>query len=158
MKKFVLFSCVACVALTSIVHAETITIPGVAAVGGETGATCSAPDIPTGATVVYPGPQCMLSYPLSIPVGKTIDSIEIAYDNATNLYGAPSITAYLGQNRVKPKLGAIAIAGASAQPPLGTQGFLNMPVNKPVASGSVYWVQIFDTGVADVNYVAVTFH
>jgi hypothetical protein len=59
-----------------------------------------------------------------------------------------------------PQLGAIALAGAqNTAPPVGSQGFLNMQsLNIPIASGSVYWVQVFDEAVHVLNYVAVTYH
>ena len=104
------------------------------------------------------GGFCMVSYPINLPVGKVIDNIEIAYDHPTGPPDA-SITAYLGQNRVKPKLGPIAVGGASAQPSGLGQGFLKIqPLNVPIATGSVYWVQLFTQDIGEVNYVAVTYH
>jgi len=160
MKKLVFLSCVSCVALTSIASAETIFIPGVAGIRDQANVSCSDPTVPTGEMEVLDlGSACLIAYPINIPAGKTFDSIEIAYDGPTPNPNN-SITAYLAQNRVKPKLGAIAIAGASANPPpFSQQGFLHMqPLNIPVATGSVYWVQIFDEGVSVINYVAVAYH
>lgn len=159
MKKLVFLSCITCVALSSIASAETLYIAGSAGVRDQSNSTCSDPYVPTGEMLVPLGPMCTIGYPINLPVGKTIESIEIAYDGAFPVLGR-SITAYLGQDRVKPKLGAIAIAGASnSAPPVGSQGFLNMqPLNIQIASGSVYWVQVFDQDVNVLDYVAVTYH
>lgn len=160
MNKFIFMtSCIASVAFMSIASAETLYIPGASGVRDQADSICSDPYVSEGEMQINGQIQCLVTYPIDLPAGKIIDSVEVAYDDPANAPGN-LIKAFLGQNRVKPKLGTIAIAGASAYPKAADgQGFLNMsPLNVPVATGSVYWVQIFDQGVHVLNYVAVTYH
>ena len=144
---------------SSIASAETLFIPAAEGVRDQPNSLCFDPVIPTGEMQIVGGANCMVSYPLHLPTGKTIDAVEIAY-RYQNI-GTPSITAYVAQNRLKPNLGAIAVAGASAQPKVGAgqELYLSIPaISVPVVSGSTYWVQIFDTDVQTISYVEVSYH
>jgi hypothetical protein len=152
-------ACMAGMAMASVAPAATLNIAGATGVRNSSNSACSDPNIPTGEMFVTFGAQCVLSYPLSLPVGATIDSIQVAYNVDSLAFGTPSIVAYLGQNRINPKLGAIAIAGASANPNAVGQGFLNLPnLGIAIAAGSIYWLQISDTAVSEVSSVTVAYH
>jgi hypothetical protein len=159
VKKFVFVAaCIACVALTSVASAETLYIAGISGIQ-DPNVPCGEQYVPAAEMHQPTFDACTYAYPLNLPAGKTLDTIEIAYANSGGPPNA-SITAYLGQNRVKPYQGAIAIAGASAAPPKGTGvGYLTMPaLNIPISSGSVYWVQIVNKDIYIIESIAVTYH
>jgi hypothetical protein len=122
-------------------------------------------DVPTGAMRMpaypnLPGPyDCLMSYPINLPTGSTIDGVEIAYRDDSGASGR-YITAYLAENRVKPDMGAIAVGGAGDFiVPTQQKVFMNMgSLSVPVVTGDIYWVQVSTHRVTEVDYVAVTYH
>jgi hypothetical protein len=122
-------------------------------------------DVPTGSMRMAPYPNipppwdCLMSYPINLPTGSTIDGVEIAYRDDAGASGR-YIAAYLAENRVKPDMGAIAIGGtADYAVPTGQKLFKNMgPLSVPVMTGDIYWVQVSTHRVTEVDYVAVTYH
>ena len=161
MKKLSLtLASVFCMTMAALANAGTITMAGAAGVRDSHNIDCSDPDELTNSMeAVFGGSQCLISYPLALPVGTVIDSIQIAYYVPTLNMGPPSLVAMLGQNRINPNLGVIAIGGNSVSPNVTGQGFLSLSnLNVTVAAGSSYWVQLFDTNAVGVNAVTVTYH
>ena len=139
--------------------AETLSIAGASGLPDEFSPACSNPHITTNEMWVAHGSICVLSYPLNLPAGKVIESIQIAYSVDSLNLGTPNLVAYLGQNRLTPNLGVIAIAGNSVSPQAVGQGFLTMSsLNIPVAQGSTYWVQLSDAAVSNISSISVSYH
>lgn len=154
-------------ALTSIMFAtmalnasaEILNIGGASGLRDEFSPACSNPRISTNEMEVAHGSICRLSYPLSLPASSVIDNIQIAYKVDSLNLGTPNLVAYLGQNRITPNLGAIAIAGNSASPIVVGQGFLTLSnLNVSVAVGSTYWIQLTDAAVSNISSITVTYH
>ena len=124
-------------------------------------------DVPRGAMAILPGPPfpntnttCLVSYPINLPAGSTIDGVEIAYRDDYGGAMQHSIAAYLGVNRVKPDMGPIAVAGTNnAAVPFNVQSYSNMgPLSIPMILGDTYWVQVDAHNISRISYVAVTYH
>ena len=100
-----------------------------------------------------------MSFPINLPVGSTIDGVEIAYRDDSGAQ-QHSIAAYLAVNRIKPFMGAIAVGGTSDRNPASfTVSYKNMGVlSVPVQNGSTYWVQVSTHRITEFDYVAVTYH
>jgi hypothetical protein len=159
MKTLFSFACATAIIVGSAsAHAEKLYMPGAEGVLDNTNSICFDPFIPEGVMLHVGGADCTVAYQLNLPIGKVIDSVEIGYRSSI---GLPSITAYLAQNRLKPDLGAIAIAGAHAQPPGGQSPELSLSIPAlaiPISDGSIYWVQIFTTDIGKISYVEVSYH
>jgi hypothetical protein len=126
------------------------------------------PDASTGSMYVVPytanvppphNNDCLMSYAINLPVGSTIDGVEIAYRDDSGSIGK-SIVAYLGVNRIKPYLGPIAVGGTSDsgfgswQQQTANMGSLSLPIE----ARNIYWVQVHTHFLTEVDYVAVTYH
>ncbi|HEV7489188.1 MAG TPA: hypothetical protein VGO25_00180 [Rhodanobacteraceae bacterium] len=147
--------------------AATLFLPGNSGIPDkvQTPANGCLVDVPTGAMRMAPYPflpapnDCLMSYSIDLPIGSTIDGVEVAYRDDS---GAPGryITAYLAENRIKPDMGAIAVAGANDfTVPTLQKDFMNMgPLSIPVVTGDIYWVQVSTHRVTEVDYVAVSYH
>lgn len=101
-----------------------------------------------------------MSFPINLPVGTTIDGVEIAYRSDAGSPAARSIVAYLGSNRMKPYMGPLALGGTSdVSVPTHQPLYKNMgPLSVPVLSGDIFWVQVITQNVTEVDYVSVTYH
>ena len=147
-------------------NAATLFLPGASGIPDENQPASNGciVDVVTGTMLIQPYPNqpnndCLMSYPITLPLGSTITGVEIAY------YGigasGNSIAAYLGENRFKPFLGAIALGGANdfIVSPSFQVLFMNMgQLNVPVANGNIYWVQVATHRILQVDYVSVTYH
>jgi len=145
--------------------AATLFMPGNSGIPAANTATSECiVDVPTGTMRIRPFPtappwDCLMSYPIALPTGSTIDGVEIAYRDDSGASGR-SITAYLAENRVKPDMGAIAVGGANdfIVPKL-QKLYMNMgPLSIPVVTGDIYWVQVSTHLITEVDYVAVSYH
>lgn len=161
MKKLMLFACAfTCSTASLFAAADTLFIAGADGVRDQAGTLCFDPILATGEMQLIGGASCAALFPIRLPVGKTIDGIEVAYRYYA-IGGAPSLTASLVQSRLKPNLGAIALGGGSVQPVSGANQelyFTAFSKSVPIASGSTYSVQILDTDIQYLGYVAVTYH
>lgn len=120
-------------------------------------------DVPSGrmlaGTEPLPYTQCLMSFPINLPVGTTIDGVEIAYRSDSGAFSR-SITAYLASNRMKPYMGPLALGGvndltvSTGQPLYKNMGVLAVPV----FSGDIFWVQVQTKNVTEVDYVSVSYH
>jgi hypothetical protein len=152
-------------------NAATLFIPGVSGIPDQYheasldgGKNQCIKDVPTGRMLAGSSPapydQCYVSFPLNLPVGTTIDGVEIAYRSDSGAFSR-SIVAYLASNRIKPYMGPLplGIASDSTVVPTAQQLFMNMgSLNAPVVSGDIFWVQVTTKNVTEVDYVAVTYH
>jgi hypothetical protein len=161
---------IVCLSIFSIAigsaNAATILLPGASGIPDENHTSfngCTV-DVPSGKMLIQPYPNlpnndCFMSYPINLPVGSTIDGVEIAYYDGSGASGR-SISAYLGENRLKPFLGTIAVGGANDfTVPSFQMLYMNMgQLSVPVANGNTYWVQVSTHRITEVAYVAVTYH
>jgi hypothetical protein len=152
-------------------NAATLVIPGVSGVPDQNhdasldgGKNLCVTDIPTGRMLAGASPvpydQCYMSFPLNLPVGTTIDGVEIAYRSDSSSF-SKSINSVLMSNRIKPNMGVLPLgfAGDSVVFPTNQQLFMNMgSLSAPVISGDIFWVQVTTKNVTEVDYVAVTYH
>ena len=145
--------------------AATLFMPGNSGIPTNTAASQCIVDVPTGTMRMQPGPpfpgpyDCLMSYPINLPTGSTIDGVEIAYRDDGGQSGR-SITAYLAENRVKPDMGALAVGGTNDLiVPKGQKLYMNMGLlSVPVVTGNIYWVQVSTHRISEVDYVAVSYH
>ena len=161
-----------CLAGMGSAGAATLYIPGSAGIADQASAysqpggvnDCIA-DVPKGAMLMHsanisPYYACLMSFPVSLPVGSTIDNVEVAYRNWNSAIPVqPFIAAYLGANRIKPDLGSIAFAGNNATGGPSGQRFLAMSgVNVPIVSGDIYWIQVSTSNITEVSSVSINYH
>src|SRR6185312_15652658 len=103
--------------------------------------------------------DCLMAYPINLPVGSTIDGIEVAYRSEilNGQVGGRTFVAYLVENRLKPDMGVIVVAGSNLvqNPPAG-QNFTNMgQTSVPILNGSTYYVYVSTHNMREISYVAV---
>jgi hypothetical protein len=174
VRKFILLISTSLIGF-SFANASTLFLPGASGIpdkhnetslsGGKNGCIVN---VPTGAMLIapysaaFPPPylnDCLMSFPVNLPAGSTIDGVEIAYRDDS---GAPqkSVTAYLASNRIKPSMGAVALAGANDDVvPTFSELYKNMgSLSVPVQNGDIYWIQVSTHRITEFNYVAVTYH
>lgn len=111
---------------------------------------------------IVPYWDCVMAYPINLPVGSTIDGIEVAYRSEilNAQVGGRTFVAYLVENRLKPDMGVIPVAGCNLvqNPPPG-QNFTNMgQISVPILNGSTYYVYVKTHNMMEISYVAVTYH
>ena len=167
LRKLFSLTTVSLIAMNSVT-AATLFIPGVAGIPDQQGntfvqSTGCITNVPAGSMEIgvigFGNPNCVMAYPISLPVGSTIDSVEIEYYNNYGGPAQPSIAAYLAENRLKPPLGAIAVGGANAHGPPQGYDYLYMPaLSVQVVTGYTYWVQVVTSFISEVGYVSVTYH
>ncbi len=103
--------------------------------------------------------DCFMTFPISLPVGATIDGVEVAYRDTSGASGR-SMIAFLASNRIKPSMGALPLGVASdSAVPSFQEDFANMgALSVPVITGDIFWVQVSTHRVTEIDYVAVTYH
>jgi hypothetical protein len=126
-------------------------------VDASTGKMIIAPDSPA-----LPPPHnadCLMAFAIDLPVGSTIDGVEISYRNDWGI-GPSSMTALLGVNRLKPYMGPLAVGGTNDNVVTPFQQlYANMgSLSVPVVSGDIFWVKVQTHHLSEVAYVAVTYH
>ncbi|MET0230088.1 MAG: hypothetical protein ABW186_04060 [Rhodanobacteraceae bacterium] len=126
-------------------------------VDSSTGKMRIAPDVP-----VFPGPHypdCLAAFPINLPVGTTIDGVEVSYRDDFGVANR-SMTAYLAVNRLKPYMGPLAVGGTSDfVVPSSQQLYSSMgSLSVPVVNGDIFWVKVQTHHLSEVAYVAVTYH
>jgi hypothetical protein len=151
-------------------NAATLFMPGNSGIPDQSnessldgGKNLCVPEVSSGvmraAAFPIPYDQCFMSFPVNLPVGTTIDGVEIAYRSDAG-GGIRSMTATLAANRLKPYMGPLPLGiAADSNVPTGQQVYKNMGLlNVPVISGDIYWVQISTRNVTEIDYVSVTYH
>jgi hypothetical protein len=171
LRKLAILASMSLVGLGSA-NAATLFMPAVSGIpdklhanslaGNENG--CIA-DIPAGRMAVQAYPtlpynDCFMTFPINLPVGTTIDGVEIAYRDDSGANGR-SIIAVLASNRVNPYMGTrpLGVASDNSVSPVSQQLFANMgQLSVPMLNGDVFWVQVSSHRVTEIDYVAVTYH
>ena len=163
-----LFLLVTSIVSVSAANAATMFLPGNSGVpdafyGGGIGCV---PEAASGVMRTIPPPgsannDCLVSYPINLPTGSTIDGVEIAYRDDSNGSGR-SIAAYLAKHVINPfDTYPIAVAGTNdlIVSPESQSLFMNMgPLNVAIGAGAIYWVQVSMHRVTQVQYVSVKYH
>ena len=153
-------------------NAETLLIPGVSGIPDQQGnknvSTGCITNVPTGTMVVgiLVNPNCLASYPISLPVGSTIDTVEVAYHNVYNGPQQPSIAAYLAKHSFVPETNAIAVAATNTvfggQSPSLQHLYmpaLGMPsLSIPVLPDEIFWVQVTTSYITEICSITLRYH
>lgn len=110
---------------------------------------------------VLPYNDCFMSFPISLPVGTTIDSVEVSYRDDSISAPGKSVTASLLSYGVKPFTGQhlLGIASDNIVWPSFQQLFASTgTLSVPISNGTTYWVQVSSHRITEIDYVAVTYH
>lgn len=164
-----------CLASLGSAHAASLFIPAVSGTPDQYSAASLAggangciTDIKTGRMLVKPYTNalpppytndCFMTFPVNLPVGTTIDGVEIAYRDDAGASGK-SIVAVLMSNRLKPYMGPVPLGIASDDVvPTSQVLYKNMgALGVPILTGDTYWVQVSSHRVTEIDYVSVTYH
>ena len=154
----VLIAGLSIVSLAQSARAESVNIPGSAGVPDNDG--YCAVQLDSGQTFSQYGPTCQVMYPVSLPVGKTIDTVELDYYFGGGVADA-AVTGYLESRQVKP-LGSVAQLGSwFAYPKNAGEGYFHFPFftyNIPVTPSTSYWVRVEAFHGISINNVTINYH
>ena len=155
MKSYVCLFCVLTALNVSIAKAESVTLPG--ASGIRDNSLCADVDMSNGSLGVPGIVPCSAMYPLNVPAGKTVDSVQVAYTNIID--PSASITASLMEYRPTQPASVTTLATASDMPIAGFGPFfLTLSAVRPLASKTSYWVTVSINHIERINSVTVTYH
>jgi len=164
-----------CIGALGSAHAATVILPGVSGIPDKAHDQANPngckQDVPTGTMIADmsgndPDPSCLMSFPVTLPQGATIDSIAVGYIVSPYLQlpsgSQRSITAYLGKSKAMSAQYPVAVAGANdyniSQFQIGAFALQLTPTGTPITPGYMYWVQVATHYVDAVQYILISYH
>jgi hypothetical protein len=134
--------------------ADTINIPATAATFGS---GCATVDLDTGIVGnIMTADTCEMSFPLTVPIGKTLDKVNVNYQLG-GFAPLPKIIASVATERYTPQEGLLGLSTKQATAITFGVTPLAVPLGYPVWDGETYLVHVsLNSGY--VAAISLTYH